>query len=516
MHSIMAVPPSERGYSRPQPDQQPPLHATEDRDVSPAMQKHQTREPILEPFLPERTTNKPTSKREKNRKEDKAKQVYELYRGGMSYAEVAEAMGFGLATARNYVSIGHRLVSLEAGEEPKVRLRGRSPDLPPKGDREKEAYLMRRAGKSDAEIAAEMQISVDTMRNYASAGKKIVAEERRQQTRQYKAYQLHTDGKTDEEIAREMGITVQSAGVYITNERRYLAIEAGQAPRRRVIKPAPGQGEQENRYEQAYRLYQEGKTDTEIAEEMKLSNITVKVYITTEMRRIAREKGEEPVRRERARPAARKDRETRSAQAYRLSQEGKTDEEIAGEMGISAATAQTYIKQEHRRVTGKVSPRRSSSTSPRRLRGRKQEEEDTSDATSKTSPSATPTQFDRDQAKQLIAETPLRWAALDPTERELVIARDTHVPFSEIADLLGVSVAQARAMHRAAQEKLVHDVSADPLAPGEHTLVTFDQDGQDATTDSFRYDEEVSEANTHEHDASQPDLGQKREEHDLE
>ena len=246
---------------------------------------------------------------------------------GKSNQEIAEELG-----VNKGVIVRDIVILRKEGKISKERRsQGRKKDHKVIERREKVRHLVSK-GKSNQEIAEELGISKERVENdiFILRKKGKISKERRNYgikkdsevtKRREQVMELAKEGKSNQEIAKELGINKEAVARDICILRKKGKISKERRNNR--IKKDP---EVTKRREKVKQLVSEGKSNQEIAEELEVSKEVVAgdIYILKKEGKISKER-------------RKKDQEVtkRREQVMELANEGKSNQEIAEELEVS-------------------------------------------------------------------------------------------------------------------------------------------------------------------------------------
>ena len=276
--------------------------------------------------------------REKTKSEkiaERREKVARLYSEGKSAKKIAEELGVSYATIYQDIRLLREEGTLEKSTRKKRATIGRVAE---RRDRVARLYS---EGKSVKEIVEELGVSYDVIyrdiETLAEEGKveeltgrkkKEISERRREVAR------LYSEGKTAKEIAAELEISYDT----IRQDIKVLTEEG--TLEKRDGKGRDIGGKIAERREKVARLYREGKLNKEIVEELGVSNFTVgrDIKALIEEGKIEKRDGS-LIRRKRSKRTT-----ERRAEVERLYNEGKSVSEIAEELGVTRDVIYLDIK----------------------------------------------------------------------------------------------------------------------------------------------------------------------------
>ena len=256
---------------------------------------------------------------EKNpRIKERRKQVARLYREGKTQKEIAEELQVSVSTVLSDIKqlLNDGIIEKRNRTEENSRIK----------ERRKQVARLYNEGKRKKEIAQELQVSIDTVNvDIQELIKNGIVQElkkgnaKKVEERRKEVARLYNEGKSRREIVQELQVSVGTVTMDIQKLIKNGIIQKRTDVKRNAKK-------KEERRKKVARLYNEGKSRKEIAEELQISVATVGVYIQELIKNgavqdLSKEKSEK--------------KEERRKQVARLYQEGKTQKEIAEELQVS-------------------------------------------------------------------------------------------------------------------------------------------------------------------------------------
>ena len=256
---------------------------------------------------------------EKNpRIKERRKQVARLYREGKTQKEIAEELQVSVSTVLSDIKqlLNDGIIEKRNRTEENSRIK----------ERRKQVARLYNEGKRKKEIAQELQVSIDTVNvDIQELIKNGIVQElkkgnaKKVEERRKEVARLYNEGKSRREIVQELQVSVGTVTMDIQKLIKNGIIQKRTDVKRNAKK-------KEERRKKVARLYNEGKSRKEIAEELQISVATVGVYIQELIKNgavqdLGKEKSEK--------------KEERRKKVARLYQEGKTQKEIAEELQVS-------------------------------------------------------------------------------------------------------------------------------------------------------------------------------------
>ncbi len=267
--------------------------------------------------------------------EEIEEQIKRLYEEGKTHGKIAKELNLSLADTRNYL----RKLREEGKIFTKKEIKTRNEEARIRERRKKVEILLNNNDRTREEIAQELGISVtivgkDILYLEGQEGtQKILTNQRIEERRKKVKILLNNNGRTRKEIAQELGISLTT----LRKDILYLEEQEG-------TQKIPTSQKIEERRKKVEKLYID-KTQKEIADELGVSPITIERDINFLRREGKIDDGQTRMKSIKQRERRKDKVEVRKKQIQNLYELGKTQTEIAKELHVSQPTVSNNIKQ---------------------------------------------------------------------------------------------------------------------------------------------------------------------------